>query len=97
MNQTGTLLRYFDCRGRGQPLRYALSELSPGFEDARVPLDGFPGTWMEMKKDRSKAGPFGALPLLVQDGVEVAPIGQLGMSCCTEDSPLGVTRVEKGL
>ncbi len=27
----------------------------------------------------------------------VAPIGQLGMSCCTEDSPLGVTQVEKAL
>ncbi len=30
-------------------------------------------------------------------GTYPAPIGQLGMSCCTEDSPLGVTRVEKAL
>ncbi len=72
MTSARTLLRYFDCRGRGQPLRYALAELLPEYTDERVPLDGFPGTWFEMRKDREKAGPFACLPILVHEDLELA-------------------------
>ena len=33
------VLRYFDCRSRGQALRFALVDTEVDFEDARVPTN----------------------------------------------------------
>lgn len=61
-------LRYFDCRGRGQPLRYYLEHLGAAFADERVTfVDGW-HTWARMKNDPELSGPFGKLPVLVWDG-----------------------------
>ncbi|MGV3591820.1 MAG: glutathione S-transferase family protein [Gammaproteobacteria bacterium] len=57
-------LRYFDCRGRAQYLRYYLRARGIPFTDERVPLSaGFP-EWMALKPDRNRSGPFGKLPVL---------------------------------
>jgi glutathione S-transferase len=63
------ILTYFDCRSRGQALRFALNEAGE-FEDRRVPtaeLSAFRGA-----RDPEIAGPFGSLPLLDVEGVRIA-------------------------
>jgi glutathione S-transferase len=63
------VLTYFDCRSRGQALRFALTEAGD-FEDRRLPtteLSAFRGA-----REPGTVGPFGALPLLDMDGVRIA-------------------------
>lgn len=57
-------LRYFDCRGRVQYVRYYLRYRNVSFVDARISLkDGF-GAWMQLKPDQKLTGPFQKLPVL---------------------------------
>ena len=53
-------LRYFDCVGRAQPLRHALTVAGVSFDDVRVPME----KWPELKGDRAFAGPYAGLPTL---------------------------------
>jgi len=62
------ILRYFDCRGRAQPLRYYLEHLGVKFIDERVPFTDGWNTWAVMKGNPELSGPFGKLPVLVWDG-----------------------------
>jgi glutathione S-transferase len=57
-------LRYFDCRGRAQPLRYLLADAGVEFQDLLVRWDP---SWFEAKEDPAVGGPFGVLPLLQWD------------------------------
>jgi len=52
------LLRYFDCRGRAQPLRDVLIDAGVEFQDDRIAVG--PG-WLGIKAET----PFGALPVLL--------------------------------
>ncbi len=58
---TPVTLRYFDCRGRAQGLRYLLVDAGVEFTDDRVPFDD---TWSRRKHELEFGGPFGALPVL---------------------------------
>lgn len=57
-------LRYFDCRGRVQYLRYYLRARGIRFTDERVPLSPGFAEWQAMKADSSLTGPFRKLPVL---------------------------------
>ena len=65
-------LRYFAARGRAQFLRYYLRARGVPFSDERVPLSADFSAWGAMRDDRSRAGPFHKLPVLVFDGRLVA-------------------------
>jgi len=58
------ILRYFDCRGRAQHLRYFLRYRNTPFTDDRVPLSADFAAWASLKPDRAKTGPFQKLPVL---------------------------------
>lgn len=62
-------LRYFACRGRAQPLRYALHDAGVTYDDELVPFDA---SWVECKQDPSFSGPFASLPVLVWGDVVLA-------------------------
>src|SRR5688500_3426854 len=64
------LLRYFDARGRAEPLRLALSDSGVDFEDERVSIDL--SKWPPLKAQRSISGPLGHLPVLIWDDLELA-------------------------
>jgi glutathione S-transferase len=57
------VLRYFNIRGRGQPLRDALTDAGVAFVDERIEIG--PG-WRTLK-EQSEGGPFGSLPVLEWD------------------------------
>jgi glutathione S-transferase len=60
-------LRYFDARGRAQPLRYYFAARGIACTDERVPVAGGSNPWkewMEMREDRARVGPFHKLPVL---------------------------------
>lgn len=57
-------LRYFECRGRAQPIRFFLAEKDILFRDIRVPLDSLSDSWKTTKDDPDFSGPFGRLPIL---------------------------------
>lgn len=57
-------LKYFDCRGRAQFIRYYLSCRDIPFEDDRVPLSADFAEWREIRDSRSIVGPFHKLPVL---------------------------------
>lgn len=63
MNDPVTL-RYFDCRGRAQVLRYLLTEREVEFTDERVPFDDGWRSWGKLKQDPAKSGMFARLPIL---------------------------------
>ena len=65
-------LRYFDCRGRAQHLRYFLRHRELPFTDERVPLSADFSAWQAIKPDRSKSGYFQKLPVLHWGDMEVA-------------------------
>jgi hypothetical protein len=70
-------LRYFDCRGRAQPLRFFLDHLDVPFADERVPFTDGWQAWASMKRDPVVSGPFGKLPVLHWDErllVETGPL-----------------------
>jgi glutathione S-transferase len=66
MTQTPAItLRYFDARGRAQPLRYYFAARGIAYSDERVPLPSSgKNVWLEMKEDRPRVGPFHKLPVL---------------------------------
>lgn len=57
-------LRYFDCRGRAQPLRFFFRHLQTPYADERVPFTDGWQAWSKMKLDPMVGGPFGTLPVL---------------------------------
>jgi glutathione S-transferase len=64
-------LRYFDCRSRGQGLRFALVDAGCDFDDVRIPTADL----ARFRRDAGRpelGGPFASLPVLVWDGHEVA-------------------------
>ncbi len=65
------MLRYFDCRGRGEALRLALIDSAVAFTDERVPIDDL-GVFQKAKHDPRVGGPFAALPVLQWDGYVLA-------------------------
>jgi glutathione S-transferase len=65
-------LRYFDARGRAQFVRYYLRARNIVFEDERVPLSADFSTWLAIRDDRAKTGPFHKLPVLYWGDSELA-------------------------
>jgi glutathione S-transferase len=58
-------LRYFEARGRAQPIRYYFAARGVAYTDERVPLlASGKNVWLELKEDRSRVGPFHKLPVL---------------------------------
>lgn len=57
------VLRYFNIRGRGQPLRDALTDAGVSFVDEHIEIG--PG-WRTLK-EQSEGGPFGSLPVVEWD------------------------------
>ena len=66
MESGPVVLRYFDCRSRGQALRFALASAEVDFDDQRVAIASIPDF------RRNPEGPFGQLPILRWDGFEIA-------------------------
>lgn len=60
------VLRYFDCRSRGQALRFALADAGVEFEDERVAIASIPDFRARPE------GPFGQLPILRWGDFELA-------------------------
>jgi hypothetical protein len=69
MVAVGVELRYFDCRGRGQALRYALIDAGVAFQDVIFQADQ---SWPEHKAAPGTSGPFSSLPLLIWGEQRVA-------------------------
>jgi len=58
-------LRYFDARGRAQPLRYYFAARGVAYADERVSLTAAgSNAWPDMREDRARVGPFHKLPVL---------------------------------
>ncbi len=67
-----TSLFYWDCRGRGQPLRDFFYDREIDFTDEQLQsVEGNPG-WPELKADAARTGPFGTLPVLHDRGRMIA-------------------------
>jgi glutathione S-transferase len=66
------VLRYFDCRSRGQALRFALVDGGVAFEDERIPVEELPAFRERVATEPGHGGPFGSLPVLSWRGQEVA-------------------------
>jgi hypothetical protein len=65
------ILHYFECRSRGQALRFALVGSGADFEDRRVPIEAV-ANWREKARDDRFGGPFASLPMLDWDDFRVA-------------------------
>jgi glutathione S-transferase len=58
-------LRYFDARGRAQPLRYYFAARGIAYTEDLVPLAASGSNeWLGMREDRARVGPFHKLPVL---------------------------------
>ncbi len=66
MESPAVVLRYFDCRSRGQALRFALASAQVDFDDQRVSIPSIP----DFRRDPE--GPFGQLPILRWGDFEIA-------------------------
>jgi glutathione S-transferase len=64
-------LRYFDCRSRGQALRFALTDSMVEFDDQRVPIAEL-ATFRKQAHRPEIGGPFASLPVLEWHGHVVA-------------------------
>ena len=66
MSQHPTItLRYFDARGRAQPLRYYFAARGIPYTNELVSLTAAGSSaWPEMREDRARVGPFHKLPVL---------------------------------
>lgn len=71
MFDTQPILRYFECRGRAQHLRYFLIARDIPFQDDRIPLDEGFQSWIRIKDDPRMSGPFHKLPLLQVGDIQV--------------------------
>jgi hypothetical protein len=65
------VLHYFECRSRGQALRFALVGSGVDFEDRRVPIEAV-DVFREKARDAQLGGPFASLPVLDWDDYRVA-------------------------
>lgn len=65
------VLHYFDCRSRGQALRFAFEDSGVEFDDRRVPVEDL-GAFRARAGEVDLGGPFGALPVLEWDGARIA-------------------------
>lgn len=65
-------LRYFECRGRAQPIRFFLAEKDLLFRDIRVPLDSLSDSWKQTKNDPQFSGPYGRLPVLEWGDLQIS-------------------------
>ncbi len=66
-------LRYFDARGRAQPLRYYFAARGVAYTDERIGLTTVgSNAWPEMREDRARVGPFHKLPVLHYGGRTIA-------------------------
>src|SRR5690349_22857876 len=61
-------LRYFQCRGRAQPIRHALHDAQVAFEDVQLSL----AEWPEFRANPDVAGAYQGLPTLTWNDVTVA-------------------------
>jgi len=68
---TPPTLQYFECRSRGQALRFALWDAGVHFLDARFPVEDLTA-WRSCADDPERGGPFASLPVLTWDGHVVA-------------------------
>ena len=73
------VFHYFDCRGRGQGIRYFLRDHEIAFDDRRVPLTDILQTWPSIKDDKARTGPFRKLPYFCDGPNKVAET----MAICT--------------
>ena len=71
MSETITL-RYFNARGRAQFIRYFLRVRNTDFVDERIPLEADFSSWMAVRDDTSRTGPFHKLPVMEIDGLQLA-------------------------
>jgi len=87
-------LTYFDLRARGEPARLILAQAGQDYEDARLPApwDNI-APWQELKPKT----PFGQLPVLNFDGVEIAQSMAVARFLGKEFGLGGATNVENGL
>merc|ERR1712045_524992 len=79
-------LTYFNLRARGEPCRLLLAYGGIKYEDERIPPPWDPtSTWASLKPTT----PFGQLPVLNWDGVEICQSMAAArfMSTCTPPSP----------
>ncbi len=80
-------LRYFDCRGRAQPLRFFFRHLQTPYADERVPFTDGWKAWSKMKLDPMVSGPFGTLPVLQWNGRLLAETGPIYAFVQTQLAP----------
>jgi glutathione S-transferase len=66
------ILRYFECRGRAQFLRYFLRVRDIDFVDERIPLSADSSAWPDMRDDQTRTGPFKRLPVLHHGELQLA-------------------------
>lgn len=71
MSDTITL-RYFHARGRAQFIRYYLRVRNVEFIDERIPIEPDFASWMAVRDDTARTGPFRRLPILEIDGLQIA-------------------------
>jgi glutathione S-transferase len=57
-------LRYFEARGRAQFIRYYLTVRNIEFTDTRVPIEPDFSSWLALRADRARTGPFLRLPVM---------------------------------
>jgi glutathione S-transferase len=62
------VLRYFDVRGRAQFIRYYFACRGFQYEDERVPIGEGYASWLELRDDRTRTGPFQKLPVVEWEG-----------------------------
>ncbi len=70
-DSTVAVLRYFDCRNRGQALRFAMAGSSHTFQDVRLPIVEL-DTFRKNAHIAGVGGPFAALPVLEIGGHSLA-------------------------
>ncbi len=63
------VLRYFDCRSRGQAIRFVFAWHDIAFEDLRVPVESLGELRDRVRDGREPELPFGTLPWLRWDDV----------------------------
>jgi glutathione S-transferase len=87
-------LTYFDLRARAEPARLILAQAGQKYDDVRLPApwDNI-APWQEMKPKT----PFGQLPVLCFDGVEIAQSMAVARFLGREFGLAGATNVENAL
>jgi len=84
-------LTYFNLRARGEPARLILEQAGVDYEDHRIPspfIDVAP--WVAHKPST----PYGQLPVLTVDGVEIAQSMTIARYCANKYGLAGSTALE---